>query len=238
MRIRIAGAGAQESRRRRLPPGAHAEALQHYLRAAELEPSSATTSTPASATSVLQGAQPGRGRGALAAGAGAESGQRTQGDLTDADAAELLVLKRQIQHTVGFHCDGYKEKCLRRRIAVRMRACGVHTYADYARAARAGSGRVRAARRHADDQRQQVLPQPGSLGRVATGAAGAGEDCDGTRDPHVERGHGERRGGVHAAIVHEHARRRGHRRPVPILGTDIDRESLASRSAPSTRTSP
>jgi chemotaxis protein methyltransferase CheR len=56
-----------------------------------------------------------------------------QGDLTDAEAAELLALKQQIEQRASFHCDAYKEKCLRRRIAVRMRACGVHTYAAYAR---------------------------------------------------------------------------------------------------------
>src|SRR5918996_1291234 len=56
-----------------------------------------------------------------------------QGELSDSDAAELLALKRQIQAQVGFVCDGYKEKCLRRRIAVRMRARGVHTYAAYGR---------------------------------------------------------------------------------------------------------
>jgi len=33
----------------------------------------------------------------------------------------------------GFGCASYKERCLRRRIAVRMRAHGVHTYDDYAR---------------------------------------------------------------------------------------------------------
>jgi chemotaxis methyl-accepting protein methylase len=33
----------------------------------------------------------------------------------------------------GFGCASYKERCLRRRIAVRMRARGVHTYDDYAR---------------------------------------------------------------------------------------------------------
>lgn len=55
-----------------------------------------------------------------------------QGDLSASDAADLLLLKRQIQNTVGFQCEGYKERCLRRRIAVRMRARGVHTYADYA----------------------------------------------------------------------------------------------------------
>jgi chemotaxis protein methyltransferase CheR len=56
-----------------------------------------------------------------------------QGDLGPADDAELQALKEQIRSTVGFACEGYKERCLRRRIAVRMRACGVHTYGDYAR---------------------------------------------------------------------------------------------------------
>jgi chemotaxis protein methyltransferase CheR len=55
------------------------------------------------------------------------------GELGVDDAAELSLLKRQIERHAHFHCAGYKEKCLRRRIAVRMRACAVHTYADYAR---------------------------------------------------------------------------------------------------------
>ena len=55
------------------------------------------------------------------------------GELSASDAAELLALKRQIHARVGFVCEGYKEKCLRRRIAVRMRARGVHTYADYSK---------------------------------------------------------------------------------------------------------
>jgi chemotaxis methyl-accepting protein methylase len=53
------------------------------------------------------------------------------GDLSERDAAELRGLKQQIQASVGFFCEGYKERCLRRRIAVRMRARGVHTYAEY-----------------------------------------------------------------------------------------------------------
>ena len=48
----------------------------------------------------------------------------------DRDFAELT---RKISRERGFACASYKEKCLRRRIAVRMRARGVHTYADYAR---------------------------------------------------------------------------------------------------------
>src|SRR5258707_15034913 len=46
---------------------------------------------------------------------------------------DFLELTRKISLERGFGCASYKEKCLRRRIAVRMRARGVHTYGDYAR---------------------------------------------------------------------------------------------------------
>jgi chemotaxis methyl-accepting protein methylase len=46
---------------------------------------------------------------------------------------EFEELTRKISRDRGFACASYKEKCLRRRIAVRMRARGVHAYADYAR---------------------------------------------------------------------------------------------------------
>jgi chemotaxis methyl-accepting protein methylase len=53
------------------------------------------------------------------------------GELSERDAAELADLKQQIEEQAGFRCAGYKERCLRRRIAVRMRACAVHGYGDY-----------------------------------------------------------------------------------------------------------
>lgn len=53
------------------------------------------------------------------------------GELDERDLAELRRLKHQIQQRAGFFCEGYKEKCLRRRIAVRMRARGIHGYAAY-----------------------------------------------------------------------------------------------------------
>ncbi len=46
---------------------------------------------------------------------------------------DFLALTRKISVERGFGCASYKEKCLQRRIAVRMRACGVHTYGDYSR---------------------------------------------------------------------------------------------------------
>jgi chemotaxis protein methyltransferase CheR len=44
---------------------------------------------------------------------------------------EFEALTAKIARERGFGCASYKEKCLRRRIAVRMRARGVHTYTDY-----------------------------------------------------------------------------------------------------------
>lgn len=47
------------------------------------------------------------------------------------DDAAFAALTRKISREAGLSLDAYKDKCLRRRIAVRMRACGVHTFADY-----------------------------------------------------------------------------------------------------------
>jgi chemotaxis protein methyltransferase CheR len=47
------------------------------------------------------------------------------------EEAAFDALTRKISREAGLSLDAYKDKCLRRRIAVRMRACGVHTYADY-----------------------------------------------------------------------------------------------------------
>ena len=47
------------------------------------------------------------------------------------DDAELEQLKRKIERDRGFNCQFYKDKCLRRRIAVRMRARGKSSFAEY-----------------------------------------------------------------------------------------------------------
>ena len=51
--------------------------------------------------------------------------------MMSADDAAFAALTRKISRETGLSLDAYKDKCLRRRIAVRMRACGVHTFADY-----------------------------------------------------------------------------------------------------------
>lgn len=47
------------------------------------------------------------------------------------DENAFLALTEKISRARGVSCESYKDKCLKRRIAVRMRARGVHTYADY-----------------------------------------------------------------------------------------------------------
>jgi chemotaxis protein methyltransferase CheR len=66
-------------------------------------------------------------------GAGGVTLPLAYGELSVGDALELAALKELIEKRAGVRCGQYKEKCLRRRIAVRMRARGVHTYGDYAR---------------------------------------------------------------------------------------------------------
>ena len=53
--------------------------------------------------------------------------------MSELSVEDFEKLTRKISVERGFGCASYKEKCLRRRIAVRMRARGVHTYTDYAR---------------------------------------------------------------------------------------------------------
>ena len=49
------------------------------------------------------------------------------------DDRAFKALTQKISRARGVSCDAYKDKCLRRRLAVRMRARGVHTYDDYSR---------------------------------------------------------------------------------------------------------
>jgi len=43
------------------------------------------------------------------------------------------ALTEKITQARGICCEAYKDRCLKRRIAVRMRARGVHSFADYSR---------------------------------------------------------------------------------------------------------
>lgn len=47
------------------------------------------------------------------------------------DEEGFRALTRRVSRDAGLSLDAYKDKCLRRRLLVRMRACSVHTYAEY-----------------------------------------------------------------------------------------------------------
>src|SRR6058998_1444959 len=49
------------------------------------------------------------------------------------DEGAFRALTQKITRARGLACDSYKDRCLRRRIAVRMRARGVHSFDDYSR---------------------------------------------------------------------------------------------------------
>jgi chemotaxis protein methyltransferase CheR len=51
--------------------------------------------------------------------------------LTEAGRAELRLLQEKIERERGFQCTVYKDKCLLRRMMVRMRARACETFAEY-----------------------------------------------------------------------------------------------------------
>jgi chemotaxis protein methyltransferase CheR len=151
------------------------------------------------------------------------------GELSAADAAELAALKLQIQDAVDFRCAGYKEKCLRRRIAVRMRARGVHGYAEYSSLLAADPAEyeklvdtltINVSKFFRNPEvwdvlEQDVMPElldlPDDNIDVWSAGTASGEEAYSV-----------------AMLALDVAARRGHDAGrVRILGTDIDRESLA-----------
>ena len=134
---------SQESRRRALPERPlRRGAASVRARGQAHRPISATTSTSSSATSPTSAARRRRRGRAGAARPTLNPGHelaRTNLEMldmapmsaggragfADADPEDLRGLRLPLE--------AYKDKCIRRRIAVRMRACGVHTYADYGR---------------------------------------------------------------------------------------------------------
>jgi chemotaxis protein methyltransferase CheR len=151
-----------------------------------------------------------------------------QGELAPADAAERRALKLLLHDRLGLHIDGYKEKCLRRRIAVRMRACAVHTYAAYGEVIEADEAERRRLLdtvtinvskffRNADTWevlRREVVPTlfalPDPEIRIWSAGAAGGEEAYSM-----------------AILLREHAERHGGDvSRFRIRGTDIDRQSL------------
>jgi len=149
-------------------------------------------------------------------------------DLSDAAFTALTV---KIAADRGFGCASYKDKCLRRRIAVRMRARGVNTYAEYARVLDndhaeydklldALTINVTKLFRNWETYtvlRERVVPALAALPDPVLNVWSAG--CSSGEEPYSL-----------AALFHEHAERTGTSavvdRRVRVLGSDIDARSL------------
>jgi chemotaxis methyl-accepting protein methylase len=155
-----------------------------------------------------------------------------QGELNERDQGELRGLKSVIQRVVGLNCESYKEPCLRRRIAVRMRARGVHSYADYAELLQRDGGEAERLldtitinvskffrnREVWDNIRTRVLPELFTLtGPLRIWSAG----CAGGEEPYTIAM-------VLLRFAEEHGIPPRLLSRVEILATDIDRESLAN----------
>lgn len=167
--------------------------------------------------------------GAAAADSPTPSLPLAQGDLSPRDAAELLALKAQIQSRVNFECAGYKEKCLRRRIAVRMRARGVHSYRAYSALLETDASEydrlvdtltINVSKFYRNPEvwdllREQVLPELFALDTPLVQVWSAGSASG--EEPYTI-----------AMILREYAEAHGGDADrFRILGTDIDRDSLA-----------
>ena len=145
---------------------------------------------------------------------------------------EFELLTRKISRDRNFGCESYKEKCLRRRIAVRMRARGVHTYGDYARILDSDEGEyerlldaltinVTKLFRNweaFDTIARRVIPElwDRTEGRMVVWSAG----CSSGEEAYSL-----------AILLHRHAAMRGQLSwlsRVRVIGSDIDRASLAA----------
>ena len=151
-------------------------------------------------------------------------------DLSDEGFAALTA---KISRERGFGCASYKEKCLRRRIAVRMRARGVHTFGDYAAVLDADAAEyeklldaltinVTKLFRNWDAYAaiaEKVVPalMDGDLPRIDVWSAG----CSSGEEPYSL-----------AALFHRHAERTRTLPALParvrVLGSDIDARCLAA----------
>jgi len=147
-------------------------------------------------------------------------------------SGDFLALTRKISVERGFGCASYKEKCLQRRIAVRMRARGVHTYGEYSRVLDSDASEyerlldaltinVTKLFRNWDAYRAvatHVVPAlwAAPLSTIRVWSAG----CSSGHEPYSL-----------AVLFHRHAeqlRELSRVSRVDVLGTDIDRRSLSS----------
>ncbi len=146
--------------------------------------------------------------------------------------AAFADLMAKITRESGFRCASYKDKCLRRRIAVRMRSRGLYTFVEYSglldldpreypKLLRALTINVTKFFRNwetYDAVAQKVIPELWGAGddRIAVWSAG----CSSGEEPYSV-----------GVLFHQHAESCGQLEKlarVEILGTDIDDDCLGS----------
>ena len=148
------------------------------------------------------------------------------------DPEGFAALCEKITAERGFRCTSYKERCLVRRIGVRLRAVGVHTFADYMRVLDADPREwdrlldvltINVTKLFRNWEAWQALAErvvPALWARpdeelgVWSAGSSSGEEAYSL-----------------AALFHRHAERLGELGRlgrVRVLGTDIDRDSLAA----------
>jgi chemotaxis protein methyltransferase CheR len=151
------------------------------------------------------------------------------------DEAGFRALTEKIARDRGFGCANYKDGCLRRRIAVRMRACGTPDFRSYVSRLDADPDEyerlldaltINVTRLFRDAEvwaavAQRVIPALWALDvpRLSVWSAGcaSGEELY-----------------TLAALFHQHAERTGtlaRLRQLRVLGSDIDRRSLEAARA-------
>jgi chemotaxis protein methyltransferase CheR len=146
------------------------------------------------------------------------------------DDAGFRALMDKITRDRGFQCSSYKDKCLRRRFAVRMRAKGTSSHAEYAgmldadpgeydRLVRSLTVNVTKFFRNWDTYAaldQKVIPALWERGEYELRVWSAG--CSSGEEPYST-----------AILMHKHAAGTGQLSrldSVSIVGTDIDSDSL------------
>ncbi len=148
------------------------------------------------------------------------------------DDAQFRALLGKIARDRAFACAHYKDTCLRRRIAARLRARGVHSYAEYAQVLDADAGEydtlidaltINVTRLFRNWETyaavaRTVIPalwaQPAPSIHVWSAGCATGDEAYSL-----------------AILFHRHATRlgqMGRASRVRVLGTDIDRASLAA----------
>ena len=162
----------------------------------------------------------------------AASGAPSPDHPADDGFADLMT---KVAEGSGFRCASYKERCLRRRVAVRMRAHGVHSYADYGRVLDRDPREWERLLDALTINVTKLFRDPGAFATVADHVIPAlwAEGGGRLRAWSAGCASGEETYSV-AALVHRYAERVGQTRllgGVHVLGTDIDRSSLEAAAA-------